>query len=158
MLRCRASATCSDESVLLDARDLDAKRSNRVKTQARTLHILCVDDDVHVLAMVAETLSAEGYDVQTAVDGAHALQKLATTERRYDLIIADGRMPHLDGWRLIMQARSRGYKGKIILFSAWLNDEERARYRELMIDRMIDKPPRTGELLQAVRDVAAGIT
>lgn len=113
-----------------------------------------MDDDVHVLAMVAETLRTEGYEVQTALDGAHGLQKIATSERPYDLIIADGRMPHLDGWRLIMQSRAGGYKGKIILFSAWLNDEERARYRELQIDRVIEKPPKAGELLQAVRDLA----
>lgn len=104
--------------------------------------------------MVADTLTGEGYDVQTALDGAHALQKLATCERPYDLIIADGRMPHLDGWRLIMQARSGGYKGKIILFSAWLNEEERQRYRQLNIDRLIEKPPKGGELLRAVREVA----
>jgi DNA-binding response OmpR family regulator len=117
------------------------------------LHILVVDDDVHVLAMVAETLRAEGYEAQTAVDGAHGLQKIATSERPYDLIIADGRMPHLDGWRLIMQARSGGYKGKIILFSAWLNEEERERYRQLQIDRLVEKPPKAGELLRAVREV-----
>lgn len=105
--------------------------------------------------MVAETLSAEGFDVQTAVDGAHALQKIATCERPYDLIIADGRMPRLDGWRLIMQARAGGYKGKIILFSAWLNEEERARYQQLKIDRLIEKPPKSGELVRAVREVAA---
>lgn len=119
------------------------------------MRVLCVDDDVNVLAMVAETLTTEGYDVQTALDGAHALQKLATAERPYDLIIADGRMPHLDGWRLIMQARAGDFKGKIILFSAWLNDEERVRYQQLQIDRMIEKPPKSGELLQAVREIAA---
>lgn len=116
--------------------------------------MLVADDDVHVLAMVADTLRSEGHEVQTALDGAHALQKIATTERRFDLIIADGRMPHLDGWRLIMQARAGGYKGKIILFSAWLNDEERARYRTLNIDRLLDKPPKTGELMQVVREMA----
>jgi two-component system KDP operon response regulator KdpE len=119
------------------------------------MHVLVADDDVNVLAMVAETLRAAGHEVETALDGAHALQKLATTERRFDLIIADGRMPHLDGWRLIMQARAGGYKGKIVLFSAWLNDEERARYRDLQIDHMLAKPPKTGELMQVVREMAA---
>lgn len=114
-----------------------------------------VDDDVHVLAMVAETLRAEGHQAQTALDGAHGLQKIATSERAYDLIIADARMPHLDGWRLIMQARAGGYKGKIILFSAWLNEEERQRYRELHIDRLIEKPPQSGELLRVIRELAA---
>lgn len=119
------------------------------------MHVLCVDDDVNVLAMVADTLRTEGHEVQTALDGAHALQKLATNEKPYDLIIADGRMPRLDGWRLIMQARAGGYRGRIILFSAWLNDEERERYRPLNIDRLIAKPPNTGELLRAIRELAA---
>ncbi len=131
------------------------KRSTLVNTPTRTLHVLVADDDVHVLAMVADTLRSEGHAVETALDGAHALQKIATTEKRFDLIIADGRMPHLDGWRFIMQARSGGYKGKIILFSAWLNDEEVERYRQLQIDRMLDKPPKPGELLQVVREMAA---
>jgi CheY-like chemotaxis protein len=124
-----------------------------VNTQARSLHVLVADDDVHVLAMVADTLRAEGHEVETALDGAHALQKIAMSERRFDLIIADGRMPHLDGWRLIMQARAGGYAGKIILFSAWLNEEERERYRQLKIDRLLEKPPKTGELMQVVREV-----
>lgn len=119
------------------------------------LHVLIVDDDMHVLAMLAETLRTEGYEVQTALDGSHALQKLATTERPYGLLIVDARMPRLDGWRFIMEARSRGFAGKIIIFSAFLDDEERKRFRTLKIDRLVSKPPQTGELLSAVKDMAA---
>ena len=126
-------------------------------TQTQTLRILIVDDDMLVLSMVSDTLQAEGYQVQTALDGSHALQKIATAERPYDLIIADGRMPHLDGWRFIMQARAGGYKGKIIVFSAWLDADERSRYKELNIDALIEKPPKTGELLEAVKEIAANL-
>lgn len=123
--------------------------------QLQTLHVLCVDDDVHVLSLVTETLRAEGYEVQTAVDGSHALQKIATTDRSYDLLIVDGRMPHLDGWRFIVQARSGGFKGKIIVFSAFIDDYELQRYRNVNVDRIIEKPPRTGELIRAVKELAA---
>lgn len=105
--------------------------------------------------MVADTLRAEGYDVQTALDGTHALQELALEEQSYDLMIADARMPHLDGWRLIMQARSGGYRGKIIVFSAWLDEHERQRYQHLEIDRILDKPWERGELVAAVKEVVA---
>ncbi len=124
-------------------------------TQTQTLRILVVDDDMLVLSMVSDTLQAEGYQVQTALDGSHGLQKIATCERPYDLIIADGRMPHLDGWRFIMQARAGGYKGKIIVFSAWLDEDERSRYKELSIDALNEKPPKTGQLLEAVKEIAA---
>ena len=122
-------------------------------TQTQTLRILIVDDDVHVLSLVNETLSGEGYDVQTAIDGAHALQKIATADLPYHLMIVDGRMPNLDGWKFIVQARAGGYKGRIIVFSAYLDEDELRRYRELSIDRLIEKPPRTGELVGAVKEI-----
>ena len=43
----------------------------------------------------------------------------------------------------------------IVLFSAWLNDEERARYGRLHVDALIDKPPRPGELVRTVNELAA---
>lgn len=95
--------------------------------------------------MLVETLQLEGYDVQTALDGAHALEKIALAEPRYDLIIADARMPNLDGWRLIMEARASGFKGHVIVFSAYMDEHERERYRPLEIDRIIEKPAKTGE-------------
>jgi len=129
-----------------------------VKTQTATLRILCVDDEITVLSLLADTLSAEGHDVQTALDGAHALQKIATVERPYQLMIVDARMPHLDGWGLILQARANGFKGKVIVFSAFLDDHERGRLRTLEIDRVLEKPPRHGELAEAVRQIALEVT
>ncbi len=108
---------------------------------------------MQVLSVLADTLTSQGYEVQTAVDGTHALQKIALESRSYDLIIADARMPHLDGWRFIMQARSGGYRGKIIVFSAFMDEEERMRYRNLNIDRIIEKP-HSQELMQAVKEIS----
>ena len=39
-------------------------------------------------------------------------------------MIVDGRMPNLDGWKFIVQARAGGYKGRIIVFSAYLDEDE----------------------------------
>jgi two-component system KDP operon response regulator KdpE len=114
-----------------------------------------VDDEVLVLSMITETLGAQGHDVQTAVDGAHALQKIATCERPYDVLIVDGRMPNVDGWSLIMQARTGGFKGKVIVFSAYLDADEQKRYRQLKIDRVIGKPPQKGELVRVVQEMTS---
>ncbi len=145
----------SDESGAARARIAIAKRTKLVKTLTRPLRVLCVDDEVLVLSMVAETLTTQGHDVQTALDGAHALQKIATCERPYDLLIVDGRMPNVDGWSLILQARSGGFKGKVIVFSAWLDEDEQKRYRQLKIDRVIAKPPDSGELVRVVQEMTA---
>lgn len=105
--------------------------------------------------MVADTLRAQGHEVDTALDGAHAMQKLAIIERPYDVLIVDGRMPNVDGWGFILQARTNGYKGKVIVFSAWLDEDERKRYRQLKIDHVIEKPPKPGELVRVVQEMAA---
>jgi two-component system OmpR family response regulator len=127
----------------------------QVITKTKSLRVLCVDDEVHVLSMVSDTLRAQGHQVDTALDGAHALQKIATIERPYDLLVVDGRMPNVDGWALILQARTGGYKGKVIVFSAWLDADEHKRYRQLKIDGVIEKPPKPGELVRVVREMTA---
>ncbi|HEX8279798.1 MAG TPA: response regulator [Chthoniobacterales bacterium] len=124
-----------------------------MNARLQTRQVLCVDDDVHVLSFLTDALQNEGFQVHTAVDGAHALQKMALREPRYDLIIADARMPELDGWRLIMQARAAGYRGKIIVFSGYMDEHERQRYRSLQVDRIIEKPPKRGELIDAIKGV-----
>jgi DNA-binding response OmpR family regulator len=120
---------------------------------SQPIHVLCVDDDVHVLSFVGATLREAGCDVETALDGAHALQLIATSHRDFDVMIVDVRMPNLDGWRFIVAARGAGYRGKVIVFSAFFDADERKRFRELKIDAAIEKPPKSGELLQVVRRV-----
>ena len=60
--------------------------------------ILVVADEPLIAQLVAETLAAEGYEVETARDGREALEKIPL--RSFDLILCDLRMPELDGVRL----------------------------------------------------------
>ncbi len=57
--------------------------------------ILVVDDDAQILSLLRRGLSFEGYDVDTAMDGAEALAKVRETEP--DLVILDVMLPGLDG-------------------------------------------------------------
>lgn len=70
--------------------------------------LLVVDDDAHLRDVLSLALSEEGHEVDSARDGAEALAWLS--QRSYDLILSDLRMPGLDGPTLYetLQARSRG--------------------------------------------------
>ena len=57
--------------------------------------ILLVDDELEILATLAEILTHAGHRVETATDGAAALERL--DPRFFDLIVSDVRMPGLDG-------------------------------------------------------------
>jgi len=57
--------------------------------------ILVVDDEKDIAAALAEILSLDGHDVDTAESGLAALECIAESD--YDLILTDLRMPNMDG-------------------------------------------------------------
>ncbi len=67
--------------------------------------ILVVDDEPEVAEVMADMLSVDGHHVETASNGALALDKLR--ERAYDLILSDVRMPELDGPSLYRELERR---------------------------------------------------
>jgi CheY-like chemotaxis protein len=64
-------------------------------TEARRAHILVIDDEPLVAALLADILGLEGYEVDTAKNGREGVEKIAA--RSYDVILSDLRMPELDG-------------------------------------------------------------
>ncbi|MCC7009717.1 MAG: response regulator [Acidobacteria bacterium] len=79
--------------------------------------ILIVDDEPDTLVVLDWLLCAEGFDVQTAAEGAQAW---ATFQDRHpDLVITDYMMPRMDGLELARRIRaSAGPRVPIILASA----------------------------------------
>ena len=62
----------------------------------RPSRILIVDDQPHVLDLLRDTFESSGYAVDTASDGAQALDQVVG-QHAYDAILSDIRMPVLDG-------------------------------------------------------------
>lgn len=68
------------------------------------IRILVVDDQEAMRRILRAELAELGYhDVDTAVDGAWGLVKLR--EGRYDLVITDWNMPHMDGLTMLKTIR-----------------------------------------------------
>lgn len=61
--------------------------------------ILVIEDDPSVRTLLAKSLEARGFDVDTAGDGLEGLTRVE--ERRPDLIIVDIMMPRLDGMTFV---------------------------------------------------------
>jgi CheY-like chemotaxis protein len=121
------------------------------------LRVLCADDNVLVLDMLAKTLQSAGHHVEVVTDGRAALTRVAQDPQYFQLIVTDTRMPRLDGFGLVEQARSAGFGGRIIVFANALSAEERQRYADLRVDRVIDKPGKAGELIGAVSELGASL-
>ena len=65
------------------------------RDKARGSRILVVEDEPTVAQLIADVLREEGFLVDTILDSRQGLD--LARGRRYDLIICDLRMPHLDG-------------------------------------------------------------
>ena len=120
----------------------------------RPLRVLCADDNVLVLDMLSKTLQSAGHHVEVATDGRAAVARVAEDPNYFQLIVTDTRMPHLDGFGVVKEARAVGFGGKIIVFANALSAEDRQRYAELRVDRVIDKPGKAGELIGAISELA----
>jgi len=121
------------------------------------LRVLCADDNVLVLDMISKTLESAGHHVEVVTDGRAAVTRVAQDPDYFQLIVTDTRMPRLDGFAVVEQARSAGFAGKIIVFANALSAEDRKRYADLQVDRVIDKPGKSGELMGAVCELGAAL-
>jgi two-component system response regulator HydG len=69
------------------------------------LRVLVVDDDASARSALQALLKTQGYEVDTAVDGAAALERLA--EIPPDLVVTDLDMPNMNGLELLAELRQR---------------------------------------------------
>ena len=112
--------------------------------------ILTVDDSASVRQMVLFTLRKAGHEVEEATDGRDALGKVSRS--RFDLIITDLNMPHLDGIGLIAAARATpGYSFiPILMLTTESNPEKKDAGRKAGATGWIVKPFNADQLLSVV--------
>lgn len=63
--------------------------------------ILIVDDESKIRRLLAQNLELEGFDVQTASDGAQALEVYHKSVEKPDLILLDLMLPEIDGMTML---------------------------------------------------------
>ncbi|MDY6973229.1 MAG: response regulator [Thermodesulfobacteriota bacterium] len=80
-------------------------------------HILVMEDDVSVARGLEMVLSEEGYDVNLAGTGALALE--AFKQKRYDLLVADLRLPDIDGMEVIRNVKTEKPETQVIVITGY---------------------------------------
>src|SRR5688572_16608379 len=100
--------------------------------------VLVVDDEAAIRALVAKIVERAGYPVDTARDGAEAIEKLGGTE--YAVIVLDLMMPNIDGYGLIRYLKERGGSRPAIIVD---NAGDSAAFRQLdgaIVHSILRKP------------------
>jgi two-component system response regulator FlrC len=83
------------------------------------MHVLVVDDDRLVRWAVAETLTAEGYDVSEAGDAKSAMQACDAPDSPADLVLLDLWLPDADDLGVLSFIRTRFPNTPVILMTAF---------------------------------------
>ena len=115
--------------------------------------VLVVDDEIHIVHVVAIKLRNNGYDVITANNGAEAFE-LACREDP-DIIVTDFQMPVMTGLELVRNLRETETTKDIpvILLTARSFAISQEQQDELQISECISKPFSPKELLGSIEDI-----
>jgi two-component system NtrC family sensor kinase len=115
--------------------------------------VLVIDDEEPILQMVREALTPQGYEVDTASDGATALKRMA--EKEYDVALCDWKMPGLNGEQVYERARavSPALSDRIIFITGDIINERTRKFLEQQNKICLPKPFTIAEFRAAIKKV-----
>ena len=108
--------------------------------------ILLVDDEAPVRTMTTRMLSALGFDVLTAADGAEAVALFGTRSGEIRAILLDLTMPRMDGHEAFLALRRLRADVPVILCSGYDVRESAEKFSDLAFNGFLQKPYRLEEL------------
>src|SRR5262245_28764294 len=109
--------------------------------------ILVVDDESSIRDLLSKTLALAEYEVDTAADGRAALERLRLYP--YDLLIADLKMPGLDGLSVIREAKRLKSSLSVIIVTGYSTETAAIEAVNLGVTGYLTKPFRIPQVLAA---------
>jgi len=121
----------------------------------RQATFLIVDDDPAYTMLLKESILSHfpSANVITTDDGYEAL--LLIGERRPQVVMLDLKMPKVDGFQVLelLRVRKKDNLMKVIVLSAYLDSESRARLRSTVADSIWEKGMSVTEILRSLDEV-----
>jgi len=115
--------------------------------------VLVVDDEIHIVHVVAIKLRNNGFEVITAANGAEAFE--LAREEKPDIIVTDFQMPVMTGVQLVEKLRQCEQTKDIpvIMLTARGFAVEDGQKKDLQISELLSKPFSPKELLRSIEDI-----
>ncbi|MFH0255693.1 response regulator [Vibrio rumoiensis] len=112
-------------------------------------HILLVDDDSELTALLEDILTLEGFTVSQAHNGYEGLEAL---DSNVDLILLDIMMPKMNGMEMLKQLRKQ-WQTPVLMLTAKGEEVDRVIGLELGADDYLPKPFSDRELMARIRAI-----
>jgi len=125
--------------------------------KAKECHLLLVEDSPFYRNLTVPFLSAVGYRVTTAVNGAEALQMLQVNPKMFRIVVTDIEMPKMNGYQFASACRENDTipRMPIVAYTSTVNGDTLALCQNAGINACIVKTDR-GALLKAIATCLAG--
>jgi two-component system KDP operon response regulator KdpE len=113
------------------------------------VRVLVVDDERGLVDALRRGLTAEGFAVDVAYDGAEGLR--LATDRDFDAIVLDVMLPRRNGYDVVTDLRAAGITTPVLLLSAKDGEHDVADGQDVGADDYLTKPFGVSELLARLR-------
>ncbi|MEV0357185.1 response regulator transcription factor [Nocardia sp. NPDC050697] len=113
--------------------------------------VLVVDDEPMIVELLAVSLRFQGFEVETAADGAQALDRARSF--RPQALIVDVMMPGMDGFGLLRRLRADGITAPVLFLTARDEVQDKVAGLTLGADDYITKPFSLEEVVARLRVV-----
>jgi CheY-like chemotaxis protein len=134
----------------------EQKTVGKAAGRSKTGSILVLDDEFDLSMLVKHILRRDNFNnVFAFTDPFLALEHFKINHKDYSLIISDIRMPIMNGFEFVREARKINPKVKILLMTAFeIDDKEFARLLpNPKIDGLIRKPTSAKQILKTVSSI-----
>ena len=146
---------------VLTKKDEDQENHETMESQVKIYEgkkLLLVEDNELNREIAMEILGIMGFEIDIAVDGEEAVEKVKVAEPgQYDLILMDIQMPHMDGYEATKKIRGLASKEKanipIIAMTANAFEEDRQNALAVGMNGHIAKPIEIPKMVDMLKNV-----
>ena len=116
--------------------------------------IMIIDDERIVGDMTKLSLSQEGYDVETLLDGESALKRLK--EKNFQVVVTDLKMKGVDGLEVLHTVKEKYPQTVVIMITAFANLDVAIEALRGDVFDFFPKPVKLKELKASIKRALAG--
>ena len=126
----------------------------KIMDELQDKSVLVVDDDPGMLRAMTKVLANEGMQVTSVSDPVAVVKKLADSEKRFDLVITDLRMPMFSG-RGVLALASALPELPVIIITAFGGPDVEIQALRLGAFAFLEKPIAAAQLIEVVKRALA---
>ena len=120
------------------------------------MKVLIVDDERAIRNSLGEILTDEGYEVDTAEDGAVALQKVE--KEKFDVIFCDIKMPGMDGIEVLGKLTEMGIDAAVVMISGHADIDTAVECIKKGAFDFVQKPLDLNRILITIKNASERVT